>query len=138
MSQSHHPPNTLFSLYPPISSLTFDIRHPADFLEACHPLTCPYDSTPQLRQCARLMDGSRRHMKAASTMAITVKAMAPIKKSSLQSGCKTSRNFPHDDQPPATQTRLQERDTMPRLLCPLTFHPRRIRRSRSGLAPHSF
>ncbi len=75
---------------------------PTFFLKESHRFTCPYDSIRPPRQCAKLMGGSRPHSKAVSTMAITVKEMVPTRKSSLQSGCKTSRSSPHDDQTPVT------------------------------------
>ena len=124
------PPNTLFSPYPPISLLSLT----SFILEKCHLFTCPYDSTRQPRQCARLMGGSRTHSKAISTMAITVKATGLIKKFSLQLGCKTSKSFPHDEQIPATLPNLQGLDSMPRPRCPPNFLPLCIRRSHPGMA----
>ena len=105
------------------------------FLEECHPFTCPYDNTRQRRQCARLTPGSRAHSKAASIMAITVKATVPITRSSLQLECKTSKSFPPGDHTPATQTPFREQDLMAHLPYPPTSFPLRIRRSHSGLAP---
>ncbi len=96
------PPRTPRSLLDrPGSPLIIQIL-PTVFLKECHRFTCPYDSIRQPRQCAKLMGGSRPHSKAVSTVAITVKEMLPTRKSSLQSGCKTFRSSPHDDQTPVT------------------------------------
>ena len=127
MSLSHHPRTTIHLLLslPSHSPPTLDFQ----FVDENYPLTCPYDSTRHTRQCARLMDDSKRRSKAASTTVITVKAIAPIKRFSLQSGSQTSRSSPQDDQPPSTQTQPQEPDSMPRLPSPVTFLPLCIRRS---------
>lgn len=125
------PPNTWFSSSPaPFPSYLDNV-----FLKECHPFRCPYDNTPQPRQCVKLTGGSTRHSKAASTMAITVKAIMPIRKSFLQLGCKTFRSSQHGERTLATQTQRQEHDSVPPLPCPLTFLPLCIHRSHLGMGP---
>lgn len=111
ISLSHHPLATLllvFFSFLPFPSLLFSLLlHMSSSVakeEEYHPLTCPYDNTRHNRQWAKLMGDSKCQSIAASRMAITVKAMAPIRRSSLQSGSKTFRNSPRDAPTPAIQT----------------------------------
>ena len=129
MSLSHHPTRktTIITLQSTALTFSFPIF---SFSWPDPPWKCPYDSTRPSRQCVRRMGDSQHLSRVASAMAITVKAMAPIRRSFLQSECKT-----REDQTLATQTQLQEQDLMPHR--PVTFLLRCIRRSCWGWLPSS-